>query len=336
MQPNDQPNPAPAPNPAPTTPQPTPVMTPNGQPYVPAPGAPMPNMPTPKPPKQPMDPAKKKRIIIICSVVVGLLVIGIALAIILPIVLRVDYSEAYRVAGKLEDEIDNLYQDYDCSNVESYVDSSYITDKDYASYVEKCKNSNSGITPLINELEQTAGVQKNADIKARFETFKSTYNSLAVSPETKETALETYTVWHKWKVAKDDLDSWDETDADLTSAANILINSNNEKFKTYGEGWLTHRKAAAQAYRAYWAASYSDSNKSNLRNEMNSAQTTYNNYVKEHQPSVNDFPPVAIEDASKIVSEFDKLYTLIRDTYEKNYNSGSGDCLEVLGEVICD
>ena len=43
-----------------------------------------------------------------------------------------------------------------------------------------------------------------------------------------------------------------------------------------------------------------------------------------------------MDDTSRIYSEFGKLYDLISKTYAENYNFGSGDCSEILGEVYCD
>lgn len=66
--------------------------------------------------------------------------------------------------------------------------------------------------------------------------------------------------------------------------------------KKYGEGLLEKELAYSRAYRAWDAASYS----------------------------------------AKISTEYNKLRDLITETYEKNYNKKSDDCLEVLGEVFCD
>ena len=119
-----------------------------------------------RPPKQPMDPAKKKLIIIIVSVVSGLVVIGIALAIILPMVLRVDYATAYNTAKELKPKIYDIYQSYDCEYVVDEVDYSWVSVKTYDEYVEECKKIyNAGTDDLVNQLENTDGVKRNEEIR---------------------------------------------------------------------------------------------------------------------------------------------------------------------------
>ena len=64
--------------------------------------------------------------------------------------------------------------------------------------------------------------------------------------------------------------------------------------------------------------------------------TEKKNYVTANKPDVKSLYPLNLNNTSKIYSEFNKLYDLIDETYEKNYTKDSGDCLEFLGEVICD
>ncbi len=82
--------------------------------------------------------------------------------------------------------------------------------------------------------------------------------------------LDLYKTWHSYVVAVDDLSASD-TDAKIQSAANILINSGNDSFKTYGEGWLEQTMNYVRAYRAYQNSSYSDPNRSQLRDDMYTA-----------------------------------------------------------------
>ena len=141
-------------------------MSPNmGQPY--------PQQQMMRPQKQPMDPAKKKRIIVIVSVLSTLLVVGIALAIVLPMVLKVDYSTAYNKAKELKPEIFNIYQSYDCEYVVDYVESSYTSTKSYDEYVEGCKKIyNSDVDNMVDELGNTDGVKRNDEIRMSYEKFK--------------------------------------------------------------------------------------------------------------------------------------------------------------------
>lgn len=44
---------------------------------------------------------------------------------------------------------------------------------------------------------------------------------------------------------------------------------------------------------------------------------------------------LSFENTTKMYSEFSKLYGVISEAYEKNYDD-SGECLELFGEVMCD
>lgn len=294
-------------------------------------------MPMQKPPKQPMDPKKKKKLIIGLSIGGGVLVLGIAAAIILPIVLKVDYSETYKTAKELDPIISDIYSDDNCYYVQNNVSSAYTSASDYDKYITGCKEAYTKATNLVNQLGDTAGIKRDSELENLYNKFQAAYQKEdKLSAEEVDSKLALYKTWHDWAVAVDKVDSWDESDKDLEAAANVLINSGNDTLKSYGEGWLERRKAAANASRAYSAASYTDKNKSNLRNTLNDAQTTYNNYVKENKPNIEELAGQVETSFSETYSEFDKLYDSIVSRYEEHYNFGSGDCFEFAGEVDCD
>ena len=229
MQPNMQPN---VPNM-----QPGMQGTPNNMGMPMGPNGPMnqmgpmgPNMGQPypqrmmRPPKQPMDPAKKKRIILIISIVSGLVVIGIVLAIVLPMVFKVDYSTAYNTAKELQPKIYDIYQSYDCEYVVDYVDSSYTSTKTYDSYIDECKEVyNSETDDLVNQLENTDGVKRNDEIKTQFGKFKNEYTALSAgNAEELSYKLGLWQARHNFVVAADDL-SYSSSDAEFTTTANYLI-----------------------------------------------------------------------------------------------------------------
>lgn len=243
---------------------------PNGQPQ-PMNQPPMSPMQQPLPPKPPMDPAKKKKLVLGLSLGGGALVLIILAVILIPILTRIDYAPAYSAAKELKPKIYDIYQSYDCERVIDYVDSSYTTVKSYNEYVENCKTVyNSGADGLIAKLETTDAVKRNQEIKAQFEKFKSEYATVSSgSTEDLAAKLALWQARHSFVVAADDLNYSRSSDAEYTAAANYLIESGNDSLKTYGEGWLEKSLAIAA-------------------------------------------------------------------TYALNYNSGSGDCTEFLGEVICD
>ena len=311
--------------------QPMPMPQNMNQPYP----QPMPMM---KPPKQPMDPAKKKRIILIVSLVSGLAVAGIVAAVLIPILLKINYGPAYQTAKELKPNIYEIYQSYDCEYVIDYVDSSYTSTKTYGEYIEGCKEVYSSKTDdLIAKLENTDGVKRNSEIKNQFDKFKTEYSAISAgNSEELAGKLALWQAWHNMKVAANDLDYSSSSDAEFTTAANYLINSGNDTLKTYGENWLEKSLEVAAAYRTYRNTSWSSSDYNTNRNNYNNKRNELSDWVATNKPDINAIAPLSFDDTYKMYSEFNKLYDLIARTYEQNYNSGSNDCDEFLSEVYCE
>lgn len=306
----------------------------SNQPNVQPPYPNYPNQYPPRPPKQPMDPVKKKKIIAIVSICSGVAVLAIIAAIVIPILFRVDYSTAYKTAKDLKPKIYNIYQSYDCGYVVSYVDSRYTNIKNYAEYVENCKETyNDSTSALVAKLGETDGIKRNNELGLQYEKFRTAFAALT-SGDTEELAakLALWQARHNFVYVADDLSYTSSSDAEFTAAANYLIESGNDTLKTYGEGWLEKSLAAAAAYRNYrntttgWSAAY---------NEYQNKVKEKNDYVAANKPDMSQIAPLNFNDTYKMYSEFNSLYNMITETYEKNYNSGSGDCTEFLGEVSC-
>ena len=335
-------------------PQPMPNGQPMGQP--PMNGQPMPNQPMGpapypngqsmgqpypypqppvKPPKQPMDPAKKKKIILIVSICSVLVVLGIVAAIVIPILLRVDYGPAYAAAKEVKPKVYDIYRSYDCEYVTDYVDSTYTSIKNYTEYIEGCKKVYStDIDELINKLGDTAGVKRNNEIDLQFQKFKDAYNSvIAGKSEDLSAKLDIWLARHNFVYTADDL-NYNSSDAEFTTAANYLINSGNDALKTYGEGWLERNLEIAAAYRAYRAAPLSSW--SEAYNTYTNKRNEFSDWAAVNKPDIKTIAPLNFNDTSKMYSEFNTLYDLITETYEENYNYGSGDCSEFLGVPYCD
>ncbi len=284
-----------------------------------------------RPPKQPMDPAKKKNLILLISIISGVAVLGVVLAIVLPIVLRIDYAPAYAAAKELKSEVYEIYQNYDCEYVADYVDSAYTSVRTYNGYIDGCKDAmqNSG---LVDKLGNTDGVKRDSEIQTQFGVFKTLYDQIVPNYDELTAKLEAYSARHNFIVATDDI-SYSSSDAEITAAANNLIDSGNEILKTYGEGWLEKYLTAAHAYQDWYNSPGYYNDKYNIKNN---ADTERKNWVSANKPDVKSLYPLNIDNTSKLYSEYNKLYELISNAYEKNYNSGSGDCVEFLGEVYCE
>lgn len=297
----------------------------------------MPNMApgmAPMNPKPSMDPAKKKKIITGVCVGVGAVVAAIVAVVVIALVTRVDYSESYKVAKELKTKVYNIYQDYDCEYAAEYAKSAYVSEKTYNGYVEGCKTVSDGAEDLVAKLGETAGVKKDKEIKAAFEAFQKSLTEVMPDQAELEESLKIYEAWHRFIVLKDDLRGT-SAESEVRTAANALINSGNETLKTYGEGWLTVTLAYTQAYQAYYNASYSDPNKSELRTEMNNKQTEQKNWVAANQPDVAEMGKISSASKTTMYNDYTKLYNLIRDTYADNYDD-SGECSELFGVVYCE
>ncbi len=303
-----------------------PVAGAQAQPTAPTPVAPQ--------PKQLMNPATKKKIILGIVIGVAALVAIIIICVVIAIVSHVDYGEAYRQAKDLKDDVAELYTAYDCERVVSNVNSDWTSESNYNKYIEACKDDTAGIDDKIAELEKTAGVRKDSAVKTAFDKFKKEYAAVVPNSEELNSKLELYKTWHSYVVAVDDLSASD-TDAEIQSAANILINSGNDTFKTYGEGWLEKTMEYVRAYRAYQNSSYSDSNRTQLRDDMYSKQTAQRTWVSENKPDITELAPLNFSDTTKMYNAYRDFYELLTATYEEHYNSGSGDCSELRDVVYC-
>ena len=316
--------------------QPYPPM-PNQPQYPQQPYPPMPNQPygyqapQPRPPKQPMNPKKKKAIITWCCVGGGVVVLGIAAAIILPILFRVDYSTAYKTAKEVDNEVYEIYNNYDCESVIDYLSSTDTTVKTYEEYIEGCKETMTK-SDLVDKLGNTDGVKKDKAIKEQFENFKSIYDAIIQDPEVLEEKLKAYSAQHSFYVAVSKLNHA-SPESEVTAAAQILIDSGVDALATYGEGWVEKALDVARAYQEYKNTTSGYSAKYNAYKEKENEQRSW---AAANKPDVKSLYALNIENTSKLNSSFDKLYELIRSTYEKNYNKDSGDCVEFLDEVTCD
>lgn len=309
-----------------------------GQPYGSQATVPIMQQPmnTPKPQKQPMNPATKKKIIKYSVIGVCAVVMLAVAGVVISIVTRVDYGPAYNAAKELRTKVRDINSDSNCQYAVEYVDSAYTSDATYSGYVEKCKLLTDDVDDLINKLGDTAGVKRNKEIENKFQVFKTDFYASMPDAGALSQKLDLYVAWHKYTVLLDSFTISKLTEAELTNAASILINSGNETLKDYGEGWLEITLAYLRAYQAYEAASYTDPNKSTLRNERDQASSAQRLWVSQNKPSIKTVAPIELQSTTKMYSDFNSLYSLISDAYEEHYNKDSGDCTEFLGEVVCD
>ena len=287
--------------------------------------------------KPPMDSAKKRKIILTISVISGAIVLVIIAIIVIIVLSKVNYGSAYRTAKQLRPKIYDIYQSYDCKDVVRNVNSAYTSISSYNDNIEGCKKLFSAETDnLVSELGSSDAVKRNDEIRAHFDRFKAEYTTVSAgNTEGLANKLELWKAWHSFVVTQDDLTNR-SSDAEFTTAANYLISSGSETLKTFGEIWLQKTVEVAAAYRAYDIASYSDSDYSAKRNRYSELRSQRNDWIATNQPDINALAPLNFNDASKMYTEFNDLYKAVKETYQRNYDQGSGDCDTFLGEVYCD
>lgn len=315
-----------------TAQEPQPIVPGFGTPAQPANGQDQPIVP-----KKPMDPKTKKMIIIICSIGGGLLLLGIAAIIILPIILKVDYEKTHDLAETAND-VRYEIQGYDsCGGVISYVNSSYQTTNSYDKYVSECKSDLAVFKESISSLSKDNGINRDDEIKEKWDDFKTSYDK-AFAPY--EQLIDIYSDWHTFVASWYDASSgndWLDTmsESKVKSLTSSLTNSNNNELKKYGEGYASARwkqikayQDYKKAYNAYYDASYSSPDKTSLRNAMNAASEAYDGANKSYRDFIADEPDIRETDKiigididadeNQFLSKFADVYRIVAEKYIKD------------------
>lgn len=275
--------------------------------------------------------ANKKIVLGVCLGIGALILLTVG-SFVLVMLTRVDYSESYRAARDLKTYISKIANNTDCENVIYYADSSWVSEKAYAKYIENCKKSTTRDDELVEALGDSSAVRKDSKISAQFDKFKSAYET-AVSDQTDLTdQLDLYQAWHKFIVLSGDL-SMKSSEKDFRSAIEPLQKSGNSTLENYAEGWLEHTLAYRQAYDAYWSNSSAGSAE---RDAMNAAQDALDDWIDDNEIDMTEIADLDSSDTDDLIDEFDTLYDLIAEAYEENYNYDSGDCTELFNSVYCD
>jgi hypothetical protein len=292
--------------------------------------------------KQPMDPKKKTALILGLAIGIGVLALVVVLTTtVVPAVTKVDYGETYRAAKNLKKVVKKANSDSHCNNIKSEVNSSHTDMDEYDNYIEKCKIWHKDLVAddLISELEDTDGVKKNDKINEQFKRFKAEYEALHLGDISEMSKiLKTYQAMHNFTYASSKINEMKPTDDEVETAASYLINSGNKTLKTYGEGWRQRYLAYNVTNRNYKQSltTASINELQSLIKAQNNAKSEVENFESTSRPRLEEIAPLPITDAQKMTNEFSKLYDLIKTTYEENYDEESGDCPQVLGEVICE
>ena len=282
-------------------------------------------------------PKKQRRNIILSSLFsVSLIIVAIIAASIITAV-NINYAESYRVAKELRVKIRSMRSDYDCQKVLDYVDSPYTTLASFNEYAEGCRTVGDDSKSLVETLGLTDGVKKDETLARLYDGFNEVYLSAISGDEELKKTLDLYTIWHQWVIASAAVEGWDQTDTDLDSAAKILIDSGDDILKSYGEGWLSRKKAVAAAYREYYFSSMSDlDRRAALQQDMEAKQRDFTEYEAQSRPNIKELDVLETADTAKLYARFEDMYEYIRKAYQEHYERGTNDCKELITEIVCD
>ncbi len=284
--------------------------------------------------------SKKQKILLITIPTVTVLFVGcfIAYASITGM-FKTDYSGTYLAAKELRNEMQKLRSDANCDKVVEYVSNQYTANDTYNEYINGCREVAAGVSEsVMTKVGDTAGVLKDEEIRRRYETLKSALAAAKSENGDVEDVLKKYSIWHEW--IKEEAsgnnkyqDGW--PDVDMKKASGILIDSEIDEFKKYGEKWYELKSALAAASNAYYhpdpSAIIAD-----LHAAMKTKQDEFNKFKKENEPDVTEVFPLELVDTAKLYAKFEEFYNYVKDTYEKNYNPTVGGCKETVTAIICE
>lgn len=290
--------------------------------------------PTTANPPKPLDQKTKKKIIMWACIGGGVFVALSVIAIIFSLVFKINYGESYRKAKDVQEELSELNSNMSsCSRVVSYVNSTWTNEKTYNEYVSKCLDALDYDGSTVAELGNTSGVKRDKDIKAQYDKFKKAYDKAMPNTSDVENTLKTYKAWHTFIIYSSAASNSIQDDEAYRKAAEALKESGNDVLIEYAEGWLKYALAYSQSYRTYMS---SDSKSSSAaRSAMSEARTKFRSYINQNEPDIVDIVEFEPGDMSDAYTAFNKLYGMISDAYEENYD-GKGDCLEIFDAVYCD
>ena len=274
----------------------------------------------------------------VVAVLLTTLAIGVIVAIIMIVLnsMRVDYSGSYKIAKEIKGKVQEMRADENCKKVVSNADLDYVKMETYMGYVEACGNLTTDIAALNENLGKTEGVKRNGNVANAYNDYVASFVKVREGDEVLAQNLGYYKAWHEWVLAQEKLEGWDGSDTDLSNAVKSLTESGNAELKAYGQSWVNKKMKANKAYRDFHYSDILASNRSELLSKMNTAQKEFAEWEAKNAIDIKTIVGIARADTAKVYTDFDLMYSLIKENYEKNYNHGSNDCLETLTDVVCD
>lgn len=285
------------------------------QPYVPPQAAPN---------KPPMDPKKKKKILIIVFGIIGFSVVALIGLIVLIRINKISYRDAYKISSEIKEAISDI--DYgSCQNVVERVSNRYISEEYYEESVEKCEKALSGeLSEKIKKLGETAAIRRDKELAKAYNEFKSKNQPLSGNTKNVSQALKEYKAWHKH--IRKDIDS-ESTDEDVEEAISDIKNSRHEKIRKYAIGWKEKVMEFLKTARAY--KNETDYKKyAEKRAARDDARAKLSDYKKVNTPNLKELEPISMVTRTSILNKYNALHKEIAKKYEENYDGSGSDCVK--------
>lgn len=265
---------------------------------------------------QSSDSAQNLKIIKIFAIAGGAFVLLAISLIVLVFLLAVDYREAYELASTLRMKMSDIYSSSSCEEVADYVSRPNLSETKYESYISACRESAELDDDLIRRLGETDGVRRNREINEQFRAFQDAYAAGRSSDADFEKKLDTYKSWHSFLYRKYKLTT-SSPEKDYREAAEYAKATGNEVLAEYGEEWLKLTLAYRSAYQAYWGDKKAGDSEYRA---LTAARSALQEYVRDHEPDIEDEVPLMSSDSADTYRTFEKLYDLIRFAYDGGYD----------------
>ncbi len=264
--------------------------------------------------KKPKPKKNTKIIITLGCFSTVLVVIGIV-KIILSAPSEIDYAGTYQLAKETKTAVDKYYSSTACHDAEYYIESDAVSDEEYSNIVNSCIEAEWGNpAKLIEKLGSTDAMLRDAKLKSQYAIFYTVYKNSLVSSDglPVRTRLNLYKAWRAFAFAAKNLGEI-SMDASIAAAAEPLMNSGVDEFKTYAENWIAKRIAVSRTQNAWETTYYGDAYQA-----MIDARSDFDNFINTSRPEVLDKSYSNTAAATLVKSEFNKLFDIINSVYESH------------------
>ncbi len=275
---------------------------------------------------------KRKTLRIALGVTAGVVVLAAIGGVVAYVLLHIDYGESYRVARDLRGKLSDVYKNNSCQDVVDTVNNNGITNATYDTYIENCLAFASDKNEYITVLGESSAIRKNSELSAKFETFRSAYQSALPQLKGLDERLKLYRAWHEYILLLTDLTAYSSRE-EFQAAADVLINTGDKTLSSYATEWLKLALAYRDANAAYWGDVEAGAAELDA---LQTARDEYSDFLMNEAPNLTTFVDLGLDGMQQMFTSFTDLYNAVAKGYEEHYDYDSKDCEELLyGKVYC-